>query len=107
MCRTEAIHLEETATRKEELAQLHLRQPADRKARMLFAPDGKAFAVALQQTIFVWDVKTGKELAQFRSDEGACEALAFSADGELLASGRSDSTALVWALPPEEKKDRR
>jgi WD40 repeat protein len=111
---TEAtIHLLETATGREELARLHLQQPAEpprdalRGVRMLFAPDGKAFAAALQRTIFVWDVRTGKELARFRSDQGACEALAFSADGKLLASGGGDSTALVWGLPPREKKDPR
>jgi RNA polymerase sigma factor (sigma-70 family) len=107
------IHLQETATGKEELRQLHLQEPAKlprdaiRKVRMLFAPDGKLFAAALQQTIFVWDVMTGKELARFRSDQGTCEALAFSADGKLLASGGSDSTALVWGLHPQEKKEHR
>jgi WD40 repeat protein len=111
---TEAtIHLQETATGREELARLHLQKPTERsrdalqEVRMLFAPDGKALAAALQQTIFVWDVMTGKELARFRSDQGACAALAFSADGRLLASGGGDSTALVWGLAPPEKKEHR
>jgi WD40 repeat protein len=98
------IHLLETATGKEELARLKTGEqgPASpegvEKMRMLFAPDGKALAETLGQTVYLWDVTTGQELMRWRADQGAFESLAFSADGKLLASGGSDSTALVWRV---------
>jgi WD40 repeat protein len=103
-----AIHLQETASGGKELARLPVDGPTQpaRSAtmRMLFSPDGKMFAAAVQRTITVWDVGAGKELNRFRSDQPACEALAFSADGTVLASGGSDSTSLIWEVRSRERK---
>jgi WD40 repeat protein len=102
---TEAtVHVLETAVGKEELAQLRIArqvQPsreAMQTMRMLFAPDGQTFAAAWDRTIGLWDATTGQELGRFQADQGPIAALAFSSDGQLLASGGSDSTALVWRV---------
>jgi WD40 repeat protein len=44
----------------------------------------------------VWDVSTGKELGQFRGDDGTVIGLAFSPDGKFLASTSIGMTGLVW-----------
>ena len=51
---------------------------------MQFSPDGTQFAVGNDMGIWLYDVKTGKEVALF---PGICESLAFSPDGRLLANG--------------------
>ena len=62
-----------------------------------FSQDGKRMAVAtiFEPLVAVWDVTTGKEL--FRSKEKAVvNALAFSADGKLVATGSYDRVVKVW-----------
>jgi RNA polymerase sigma factor (sigma-70 family) len=97
------IHLSETATGAERI-QLKVEgegRPSRqdlRALRLLFAPDGRTLAAAWGEAILLWDVTTGKELGRFRTSQGACQALAFSPDGQLLASGGSDATAVVWEV---------
>lgn len=51
---------------------------------MQFSPDGTQLAVGNDIGIWLYDVKTGKEIALF---PGICESLAFSPDGRFLANG--------------------
>jgi hypothetical protein len=44
----------------------------------------------------LWDLATGEKLAELESPSRSVNALAFSRDGRRLASGESDSTAIVW-----------
>ena len=52
---------------------------------MQFSPDGSQLAVGSHIGIWLYDVKTGKEISLF---PGICGSLAFSPDGRLLANGR-------------------
>ncbi len=78
-----------------------------------FSPDGRrlAFAENLssapmmarqapkqqpRQSIRVLDLPTGRWAAPLTGHEGDINAIAFSPDGKLLASGSSDTTALLW-----------
>ena len=45
---------------------------------------------------YVWDATTGKELRSFVGHTGEVSALAFSADGKLVASGSADRTVRIW-----------
>ena len=51
---------------------------------MQFSPDGTQLAIGNDMGIWLYDVKTGKEIALF---PGICESLAFSPDGRFLANG--------------------
>lgn len=51
---------------------------------MQFSPDGTQLAVGNDIGIWLYDVKTGKEIALF---PGICESLAFSPDSRFLANG--------------------
>ncbi|HEV8062105.1 MAG TPA: WD40 repeat domain-containing protein, partial [Gemmataceae bacterium] len=78
-----------------------------------FSPDGRRIAFAenlssapvmarqaskeqARQSIRVLDLPTGRWASPLSGHEGDINALAFSPDGKLLASGSSDTTALLW-----------
>jgi hypothetical protein len=59
-----------------------------------FNPGGKALGT--ESTIRVWEAATGKGRYRLAGHSGWPTALAFSADGERLASGGTDTSVLVW-----------
>jgi WD40 repeat protein len=74
------------------------------------SPDGRSLAVAAYLartvtdlrgnkggvTICVWELASGGVRYQFHGHSGRVDALAFSPDGALLASGSADTTVLLW-----------
>ncbi|MGO8747290.1 MAG: WD40 repeat domain-containing protein [Thermoguttaceae bacterium] len=72
----------------------------------VFSPDGKILAACGTRTIHgwnvatisLWDVATGKNIANFSSygDQFTFSALAFSPDGKTLVSGRGDGAIKLW-----------
>ena len=54
---------------------------------MRFSPDGTRLAVGTDVGVWVYDVPDGKGTALFTEHTGQANALAFSADGKILASG--------------------
>ena len=83
-----------TETQTNELAEDHTQWelPKAAKARLgkgginvlEYSPDGSKLAVGSNIGVWIYDVKTGKEVTMF---PGACKSLAFSPDGRLLANG--------------------
>ncbi len=62
-----------------------------------FSPDGKKLAFGLW-TVKLFDVASGKELAELDGHRGSISALTFSPDGKRLASGGRDGIAMVWEI---------
>ncbi|MYB95001.1 hypothetical protein F4054_04285 [Candidatus Poribacteria bacterium] len=54
---------------------------------MRFSPDGTRLAVGTDIGVWLYDVPDGKETALFTEHPGQVNALAFSTDGKVLASG--------------------
>ena len=64
-----------------------------------FSPDGRLVAAATggaEGAIHVWEVRTGKAVARFAGHRGAVNAIAFSSDSKLVATGSDDGTVLIW-----------
>ena len=58
-----------------------------------------------QVAIRLWDVAIGEHLAAFWGHPTDIQTLAFSPDGELLASGSYDGTILLWDVKPYLKNE--
>src|SRR5262249_60645627 len=77
------------------LGTLRFRHAAD-VAGFALAPDGKPLASAGGGAIVLWDAETGKELRRFEGRLGGVRSLAFTRDGQFLASGGEDNAIRLW-----------
>jgi WD40 repeat protein len=63
-----------------------------------FSPDFKLAATGGLRETRVWEVATGQEVLRLAGHRGYVNSVAFSPDGLTLATGSSDTTALLWDL---------
>src|SRR5262245_52525836 len=74
-----------------------LRGHTNRVASVAFSPDSKTLASGGDdQTIHLWNVRTGQLQGILRGHTHAVECVVFSPDGQTLASGSSDETIKLW-----------
>jgi WD40 repeat protein/serine/threonine protein kinase/tetratricopeptide (TPR) repeat protein len=63
---------------------------------LCFDRDGKHLAAGVGLSVKIWDATTGKEVTSLEGHTDEVLAVAYSADGQLLASGGIDRTVRVW-----------
>lgn len=80
-----------------------LAEGADWIGSAAFRLDGRILATAARSGIRIWDTGSGQETGQLK---GAVQSwyypIAFAPDGRTLASANSDTTVLIWGVPPAE-----
>ena len=71
---------------------------------MRFSPDGTRLAVGTDVGMWLYDVPDGKETALFTEHPGQVNAIAFSTDGKILASGGLNNPIIqLWDLDTDSK----
>lgn len=65
----------------------------------VFSPDGRRVVTFNEAGAHVWDLTTGKMLAEPLLHWGGTKSAAFSPDGQFLITGGADHTIRVWRLP--------
>lgn len=72
---------------------------------MRFSPDGTRLAVGTDVGVWLYDVPSGEETALFTGHTGQVNALAFSQDGKILASGGFANPVIqLWDLDTDSKR---
>lgn len=71
---------------------------------MRFSPDGTRLAVGTDVAVWLYDVPDGKETALLTEHPGQVNAIAFSTDGKILASGGFNNPIIqLWNLDTDSK----
>jgi WD40 repeat protein len=64
---------------------------------VVYSPDGARLACAAgDNSIKLWDARTGAEIATLRGHSGSVSAVCYNRDGSRLASISLDHTIKVW-----------
>jgi WD40 repeat protein len=72
--------------------------------QVAFSPDDAYVAASsLDQTVRVWDAKSGAEVAVLHTEDAA-RSVAFSPDGSRLAVGTENRLVMLWAFPGKEAR---
>jgi len=70
----------------------------DEVHELAFSSSGHLLASAsTDRTVGVWDVQTGRRVAESLRHDDLVDAVVFSPDGRLLASGSYDKTVKLWS----------
>jgi WD40 repeat protein len=70
------------------------------------SPNGEILAAGLRQNVEFWDVTTGRKLSTCVGHRELTLELAFSPDGQTLATANVDNTVGLWHVPSGRLKSR-
>jgi WD40 repeat protein len=69
-----------------------------------FSPDGtKIVAGAVDGSVRIWDVRSGKQLAIMRGHEASLRSAIFNADGSRILTASDDHTARLWDVATQKQ----
>ncbi|MBE9001419.1 NACHT domain-containing protein [Nostoc sp. LEGE 12447] len=76
-----------------------LRGDTGKLSSIAFSPDGLKLAIASGQTIQLWDFDIEQNIYEIIAHKGSITKLAFSCDGQIIASLSYDDTVKLWDVP--------
>jgi WD40 repeat protein len=82
----------------EEMMDQMLGNPMTQSSAAAFSPDGSIGAQGIANSIKLWDVQSGKEIAILTGHTSEVRSLAFTADGRELLSGGDDGALRIWSM---------
>jgi len=94
-----------TAEKRIELFQLNAGVPGSRRTltghtgeifTLAFSRDGRLASAGLDETLRIWDPKTGSEVRTLTGVPGEVNGIDFSSDSRFIASANSDGSIVIW-----------
>ncbi len=81
---------------------------------VFYSPNGNLAAIIAERlegtdstsglfVLYIYDLRTGKEILRSQDHEGTIEKVAFSSDGRFAASSSTDNTIKIWDLERKEE----
>lgn len=70
--------------------------PEDVASHVVFSNDGRILMSGGSAGMILWDTATGQRILQYRGSYSGVTSIGLSLDGNRLATGFDDTTALVW-----------
>jgi WD40 repeat protein len=75
---------------------LHDHENKEKATALAFSPDGTRIASIDEHAIKLWDAASGRTIATLNGHTGFVNCLAYSQDGERIASASDDRTVKMW-----------
>lgn len=72
------------------------------QVKIRFSPDSRYLATAFGDEAQIWEASTGNEIARRQHQRGSLWDIAFSPNGEYLATASTDTTVGLWLWRPKE-----
>ncbi|CAD8208673.1 unnamed protein product [Paramecium octaurelia] len=76
---------------------------SDQVYSICYSPDGTTLVSGSDNSILIWDVKTGQQKAKLDGHSSTVNSICHSPDGTTLTSGCGDKSIRLWNVKTEQQ----